>query len=142
MGEQGLKKQRGGIVPGWGGDNIPCLLHGDSTIGVRINNELKEFLGDKMFENREKELVKKLKAAEQELGVTKHKLKQRKDDKQQYKEETTKMRVQMTGLRSDLTLAYHNLEEKSQALITLKTAFQILQPAKEDKQHFKQVMSQ
>ena len=72
------------------------------------------------------QLVKKLKKAEQEVGVLNHKLKQRKEDKNIFNTRLKKYEALLDDLRTDLKLAYENLEKGYQREVAMRKAFKAL----------------
>ena len=85
----------------------------------------------------EQELATQLRKSEQKNGELRHKLKQRKNDKDDFNDQIGKLRKENSSVRSDLILAYKNLDKMARDLIALKRVFSLLQMTGEEENRIK-----
>ena len=90
----------------------------------------------------QQQMATELRKAEQRNGELMHKLKQRKEDKNIFNTELGKLKKQNASIRSDLNLAYENLEMYARNLIALKRVFRIVNMTKEENDNILQIFNE
>jgi len=86
------------------------------------------------------QLVKQLKNAEQELGVLRFKLKGRKDDRDIFKNEITKLKTDNSTLRDDLACCYKNINLLYKQNSALKRAINVVNLTGPENEAFEKAM--